>query len=105
MARKVADAYYRSPEWRAIKTAVRIRSGGMCEVQGCTSPAVVCDHIVSRRKGGRNHPDQCRDLCRLHDNQVKEARSGERRSGGQFKVIGCDINGTPADPMHPWHRP
>jgi 5-methylcytosine-specific restriction protein A len=50
--------------------------------------------------------DLLRSICRTHDNQTKEIRRGssERRSGGKFTVMGCDANGRPLDPEHPWNK-
>lgn len=79
----------------AVRREVRIRSRGVCEVPLCTSPAKVCDHIIPRRNGGRDDASNARDLCRLHDNQVKEKADGTRKSNGVFKVIGCDADGWP----------
>ena len=93
------DPFYRSPLWKWICEVVAKRSGGICEVPGCTAKAKVVDHIVSRRNGGVDHPDNCRHLCRTHDNQVKEKEDGTRKSGGKFKVIGCDVNGWPIAPQ------
>ena len=81
---KFANGFYFSPEWKAIKAQVHRRSGGICEAPGCNRPAVVCDHVVSRKDGGADHADNCRDLCRLHDNKVKEDHTGARRSGGRL---------------------
>ena len=89
------DPFYTSRIWRSICTEVKIRSRGMCEVPKCTSPGKVVDHIISRRMGGRDHPDNMRYLCRRHDNQVKEKSDGTRKSNGVFKVIGCDVDGWP----------
>jgi 5-methylcytosine-specific restriction protein A len=92
------DPYYHSEEWRGLRQAVRQRSGGICEVPGCTKPAKVVDHIVRRVPGQRVALSDLRDLCRGHDNQVKEGASGKRRNGGKFTIKGCDANGVPNDP-------
>jgi 5-methylcytosine-specific restriction endonuclease McrA len=92
------DPFYRSPTWRALRSIVRRRSGGRCEVSGCTRQGVVVDHIVSRRDGGVDNPGNLRHLCRDHDNQIKEGADGVRRNGGRLKVRGCDADGWPLDP-------
>jgi hypothetical protein len=73
-------------------------------VPGCPRPGRIVDHIVSRRRGGANHPSNLRHLCAVHDNAVKEGADGQRRSGGELVVKGCDVRGRPIDPAHPWNR-
>jgi hypothetical protein len=65
--------------------AARLRIDGYrCVVPGCGRLAVVVDHIVSRKIGGTDTLDNLRSLCRAHDNQVKEAPSGIRRTDGKL---------------------
>src|SRR5690349_16951018 len=95
------DPFYRSPLWRRLCVAVARRSQGRCEAPGCTARAVVVDHITGRRHGGSDTLDNLRHLCRRHDNSVKENARGERARDGV--LIGCNVNGVPSDPAHPWH--
>ena len=95
------DPFYATPLWRRLCAVVARRSGGRCEAPGCSQPARVVDHIVSRRRGGPDTPDNLRHLCVSHDNAVKENERGERRRGGILP--GCDASGVPTDPAHPWH--
>jgi 5-methylcytosine-specific restriction endonuclease McrA len=80
------------------------RDGFRCTVPGCGQRASVVDHIVSRRTAGADTLANLRSLCREHDNQVKERERGARRSAGKFTVRGCDANGIPRDPAHPWSK-
>ena len=98
-----SDPYYLSASWRAVCEAARRRSRGLCEIAGCGEPGQVFDHVVSRKRGGPDHPNNVRHLCRLHDNQVKEDAHGLRRSGGKVTVTGTDASGRPRDPNHPWN--
>jgi len=98
------DPSYKSAFWRRLCAIVARRSGGFCEVPGCKARGAVVDHVISRRKGGADHPDNLRHLCRRHDNEVKETSSGDRRNGGRLIVRGCDAAGMPLDPNHPWNR-
>jgi 5-methylcytosine-specific restriction enzyme A len=98
------DPFYKSRKWRALCAAVCRRSRCRCEVPGCTAPAKVVDHIVSRRRGGTDTLDNLRHLCRAHDNAVKEMANGERRNAGKLVVRGCTPDGLPLDPAHPWNR-
>ncbi len=78
---KTADPFYATPEWRALRHACLTRDGFRCTAAGCDRPAIVADHIVSRRDGGRDELANLRSLCRLHDNRAKELPGGDRRRG------------------------
>ena len=53
----------REATWRAVKAAVRTRSGGYCEA--CRGRrAVDAHHVVKRSQGGKDDPDGVADLCR-----------------------------------------
>jgi hypothetical protein len=92
------NPYYRSREWDVLRAKVIARSGGRCEVPGCKKPGKVVDHIDRRVPGIDINESGLRHLCRDHDNQVKESRTGERRRGGNFIIRGCDDDGWPLDP-------
>lgn len=96
-----ADPFYRSPKWRALVAKVWQRAHGFCEAPGCNTLGKVVDHIISRRRGGPDTLDNLRLLCRRCDNAIKENERGERARGGVLP--GCDANGVPTDPAHPWH--
>ena len=83
---KVADAFYASAEWRALRAQTLRRDGGRCVL--CGEPAVVADHVISRRRwfaerrpGSPDTLDNLRSLCRTHDNRFKEDATGARRGG------------------------
>ncbi len=95
------DPYYFSPQWLALRAAVRRRAHGQCEVPGCTAPMAVADHIVARKDGGADALHNLRGLCRLHDNQVMQKPDGKRRNGGILRLVGTDANG---DPIGGWAR-
>ena len=52
----------RIPAHKALRECVIYRDGGQCVACG-TSLKLVADHIVSRRNGGRHHPDNMQCLC------------------------------------------
>lgn len=89
------DPFYWSAEWKAVRRAALERAGGRCQTPKCNAPAVIVDHIIARSRGGTEAPSNLRALCRACDNAVKEARSGQRRSGGKLRAKGCDVNGWP----------
>ena len=76
---KVADPFYHSTDWKVLRQAVFHRDGPMCATEGCTRRAVVVDHILSRRNGGKDELSNLRGLCRTFDNGSKEDAVGVRR--------------------------
>ncbi len=79
---KRADPYYLTPEWRELRRQTLERDGGRCVL--CGRPAVVADHVVSRKAGGADALHNLRSLCRLHDNRLREGPTGrpsETRGG------------------------
>jgi 5-methylcytosine-specific restriction enzyme A len=49
---KVADRFYSSPEWIALRDRVRREANGLCQVLGCDRRGYIVDHIVEIRDGG-----------------------------------------------------
>jgi hypothetical protein len=99
-----ADPFYKSINWKMLREAVIKRSGGRCEVSGCTSPGKTVDHIISRRRGGPDALSNLRHLCARHDNEVKEDQHGNRRGGATFKPnSACDASGLPVDRDHQFY--
>jgi len=94
------DPFYKTAAWRTARAQRLALDRHICTVQGCGHRALVVDHIKPRSLAMRD----LRSLCRYHDNQVKEGADGQRRNGGRFTVPGCDANGLPLDPNHPWRR-
>ena len=75
------DKFYRSAEWLALRKAALKRDNYRCIAPGCGKPAVIVDHIVSRRAGGQDTLSNLRCLCRSHDAAIKEDHLGRRRGG------------------------
>lgn len=70
----------RIPSHRALREFVIHRDGGKC--RRCSSTVdLVADHVLSRRNGGRHHPDNLQCLCAscnarkvgLEDSKVQHA--------------------------------
>ena len=81
---KVADEFYLSGEWKALRLACLKRDRWRCVI--CGEPAVVADHVIGRRKwvaeglpGSPDELENLRSLCRRDDNRLKEGPDGERR--------------------------
>ncbi|MCA1259418.1 HNH endonuclease [Nitratireductor aquimarinus] len=73
----------------------------MCE--GCeTAPATEVDHITPMRQGGAPRDRaNLQSLCGTCHRQ----KTGAERAGKTWtppKHRGCDVNGMPLDPAHPW---
>lgn len=108
--RKIADPFYSSPAWRQLRRQALQRDGERCVVCGVdvSAPgAARVDHIKTRRE----RPDlelalsNVRTLCSTHDNQGhREKRTGASSRDERFVIAGCDQNGLPADPNHPWRK-
>lgn len=97
---RVSDPYYGTQEWRALRDAVRRRSGGICEVPGCKAPMAIADHVIARKDGGPDTLSNLRALCLSHDAQIMQRPSdGKRRNGGKLRLFGADTNG---DPLAGW---
>jgi hypothetical protein len=98
------DPFYRSDLWKTLRRARLNLDRHTCVVPGCDMPASIVDHIVPRYRGGPDTLSNLRSLCRRHDLQIKE-RPGrlERGNQGQLRP-GCDVDGRPRDPAHPWFR-
>lgn len=102
--------FYRKAFWRRLRAQRLALDGFMCTTPGCPTPAIIVEHKDTRPD--TPHPcaadrlDNLRSICRTCDNQTKERRAHqpERRSGGKHTVIGCDADGNPLDPAHPWRR-
>src|SRR4030088_1681943 len=51
---QVADKFYLSPQWIALRDRVRREAGGRCQVAGCcrAERRMFVDHIVELKDGG-----------------------------------------------------
>lgn len=69
------------------KAAVRERSGGFCEAEGCDRPAAEIDHIVECWEGGDNSLENAKDLCRECHLAKTNHSKGLKAWGNRFKVV------------------
>ena len=85
---KVADRFYSSPAWIALRDRVRHEAGGRCQVAGCgrAERRMIVDHIVELKDGGAPlDRSNSRLMCRSHHNQktaAERAKRTARRPGG-----------------------
>lgn len=87
-----------SKQWRAIRQMVLDREPlcRYCKARGIVTPATEVDHIHGDTADNRLQSLQ--PLCAECHNH----KSACGAAGVYMK--GCDVNGFPLDPRHPWHK-
>lgn len=77
---KVADRFYRSVDWRALRAAKRAEGPAFCCVCG-SGGKLILDHRVERKDGGADLPslDELDWYC-VADHNRKTAREKARRA-------------------------
>ena len=106
-----ADRGY-GPEWKRLRLTILKRDGYICRCPDCNGgeirvrPATHVDHIVSkadwqRRHGSLEGVDDPSNL-RAINKDCHERKSIVEK--GQRIRFGCDVNGFPLDPDHPWSK-
>lgn len=105
----MADWPYNTARWQRLRT-LKLRTDPMCEA--CTTAgrievANTVDHRVPISAGGATFPalDGLASLCpSCHG--AKTARGSEAGAVRTKRALqprkGCDANGNPLDPSHPW---
>lgn len=85
--------------WQKLRAAVLADEPlcRMCAARGITEPATDVDH-ADGNPGNNDRSNLC-PLCHSC-HSIKTARDH-----GKSVYLGCDINGMPLDPSHPWYRP
>lgn len=69
----------------------------MCRAKGRVTEAKHVDHIIPIEQGGTDDPDNLQSLCiSCHAEKTAKDRN--------YTPKGCDANGNPTDPRHPWNR-
>jgi 5-methylcytosine-specific restriction endonuclease McrA len=71
--------FYQSPYWKHIRKEHLNMNPicTLCEQQGNTVTATEVDHIIQRRAGGSDYPDNLQSLCRYH-HRLKTSSEGQR---------------------------
>ena len=78
---KVADRFYSSLAWIALRDRVRREAGGRCQVPGCgrIERGMIVDHIVELKDGGVPlDRSNTRLMCRSHHNQKTDTERAKR---------------------------
>lgn len=91
---------YRTKQWKDLRAA-HLAANPLCvwcREEGRTTGATVCDHILAHRGDAALFfdPRNLQSLCKPHHDGAAQRRD---KSG---HIIGCDVNGFPLDPNHPW---
>lgn len=91
-----------SAAWKRLRSEVLADEPlcRMCAGRGLVVAATDVDHIEDSREdySDDNSRANLQPLC--HDcHSLKTAASM-----GKSVTLGCDVNGVPLDPAHPWHR-
>lgn len=73
-----------------------------CVATGYVTPATDVDHIVNGQ--GDYTDDNSRDNLQALCHECHSRKTRAEIDGGQVEVLGCDANGIPLDPAHPWNR-
>ena len=85
---KVADRFYSSPAWIALRDRVRREAGGRCQAPGCgrAERRMFVDHIVELKDGGAPlERSNTMLVCSSHHvlkTNVERAKRTARRPGG-----------------------
>lgn len=89
-------AFYRTAGWAAIRKRQLARAP-FCY---CGAPATEVDHIKRIKEGGaKRDADNLQSLCHRHHSEKTNAE----KAGRAWIKRGCDADGMPLDPAHPWH--
>ena len=95
---------YSTQRWQRMRR-MKLRRNPLCEAcikVGRIEPATAVDHRVPISAGGDPYPglDELASLCaRCHNLKTRGEQVGEN-----YLTKGCDVNGMPLDPRHPWNR-
>lgn len=88
--------------WRK-RRAQQLREHPLCrmcmDLDGRVMVATVADHIEPHRGDPVLFAGPLQSLCkRCHDQRKQQLEASGH-------IRGCDVNGMPLDPGHPWNRP
>lgn len=75
----------------------------MCLEEHTTKPAEHVDHITAIKHGGDPWAwSNLQSLCR--ECHTRKTSHVEVHKQGRVPIKGCDAQGMPLDPLHPWNK-
>jgi 5-methylcytosine-specific restriction protein A len=93
---------YNNHAWRK-RRAAQLAEHPLCklcmDLRGRVTPATVADHVVPHRGDPVLFEGPLMSLCATCHSSTKQ----EIEATGRMR--GCDVNGYPLDPLHPWNTP
>jgi len=96
------SGFYSSSDWLKIRARQLARSP-LCEACDPPAPATDVDHVKPISEGGaKRDPANLQSLCgTCHKGKTNTQRRG--LTWTPSKLRGCDVEGYPLDPEHPWN--
>ena len=84
--------------WRRLRDSILKRDAYLCQPcarRGRLTAAQQVDHRIALCNGGTDADDNLEAIClKCHAHKTRMDQLG--------KATGCDMDGTPDDPGHPW---
>ncbi|MES2819803.1 MAG: HNH endonuclease signature motif containing protein [Pseudomonadota bacterium] len=89
-----------SAAWKRLRAQVLAEEPlcRACAASGLVSKATDVDHISN--DGDDNSRDNLQPLC----HECHSCKTRAEMLGRPVTLKGCDVNGQPLDPAHPWNR-
>ena len=93
------DPFYRTPLWQRLSARYR-KAHPLC--RRCGRKAELVDHVIEIRKAPERKLDwlNLQSLCSACHNEKTAAFKAGRAVRPHS---GCDVEGRPTDPRHPWN--
>lgn len=95
------SSFYANRRWRKVR-ALQLSLFPLCAhclKRGVIEPATEVDHVIPIDKGGEIY-----DLANLQSLDKSCHARKTRTEHGQKVNLGCDSDGLPIDPNHPWNK-
>lgn len=89
-----------SARWRVLRASVLAREPlcRHCHARGVVTLATDVDHASGDPSD--NRPENLQPLC----HECHSRKTARERHGLPADIPGCDADGWPANPAHPWNR-